>query len=252
MLVPHGDGTEGKDTPSRPLDHGGMYRGSGGAGWRLRGIVFEKKKEEVSMMIRNVVFDFGQVMVRFEPKYMVEQYVSDPEDSILLQEVVFDRLYWDRLDEGTIADEEVVCACRERLPQRLHEAAEKIYYNWIYHIPEIEGMRALVRDIKRDFGVRTFLLSNISTYFAAHREEIPSLAEFEKCIFSAVCGHVKPHADMFAYLCEECEILPEETVFVDDSPKNIAGSEAFGIRGYLFDGDAEKLRAYLYEALKEQ
>lgn len=200
-------------------------------------------------MIQNVVFDFGQVMVRFEPKYMVEQYVSDPDDSALLQEVVFDRLYWDRLDAGTITNEEVLAACRERLPERLHGVAEKIYYNWIYNIPEIDGMRGLVREIKEKFGTRVFLLSNISLYFASHRDEIPCLAEFEKCIFSAVCGRIKPNADMFAYLCSECGIEPSETIFVDDNEKNVCGANRFGIEGYLFDGDVQRLRAYLWERL---
>ena len=59
-------------------------------------------------MIKNLVFDFGNVLVRYEPEYMVSQYVSDPEDKRLLAEVLFDRLYWDALDEGTITDEEVV------------------------------------------------------------------------------------------------------------------------------------------------
>ena len=63
-------------------------------------------------MIKNVVFDFGQVLVRFEPSYMVGQYVSDPIDAKLLEEVVFDRLYWDRLDAGTISNEEVIAEWR--------------------------------------------------------------------------------------------------------------------------------------------
>ena len=50
------------------------------------------------MSIKNVVFDFGQVMVYFNPKYMVGVYVKDKDDAALLEEVVFDRLYWDRLD----------------------------------------------------------------------------------------------------------------------------------------------------------
>ena len=201
-------------------------------------------------MIKNVVFDFGQVMVHFEPKYMVEKYVSDPRDSELLQQVVFDRLYWDRLDAGTIRDEEVIAACKERLPIRLHDAAQQIYYNWIYHIPEIRGMTELVEEIKARFGVRTFLLSNISTYFAQHSGEIPSLASFERCIFSAVCGKVKPHADIFEYLCRTCGILPQETIFIDDNEKNIKGAEDFGIQGYLFDGDAAKLRDFLLALLE--
>ena len=201
-------------------------------------------------MIKNVVFDFGQVMVHFEPKYMVERYVKDEKDSELLQEVIFDRLYWDRLDEGDISDEEVMEGCRDRLPARLHDVAERIYYNWIYNIPEIDGMRQLVSDIKRDFGVRVFLLSNICTYFAAHTDEIPVLAEFEKCILSAVVRKTKPHPEIFEHLCAECDIKKEETIFVDDNKQNIKGSEDFGIKGYLFDGDPQKLRKYLYEILK--
>ncbi len=198
-------------------------------------------------MIKNVVFDFGQVVVRFEPSYMVGRYVTDAQDCRLLEQVVFDRLYWDGLDAGTVSDEEVVAACCERLPERLHGAARDIYYNWIYNIPEIEGIVHLIREIKSREGVGLYLLSNISTYFASHAHEIPSLALFDKCIFSAVCGRVKPRREMFEYLCEECGILPEETVFIDDNAANIAGAREYGINGYLFDGDVAALRAYLEE-----
>ncbi len=203
-------------------------------------------------MIQNVVFDFGQVLVRFEPSYMVGKYVTDAEDARVLETVVFDRLYWDRLDAGTITDEEVVSECRKRLPERLGEVAERIYYDWIYNIPEIEGMRELIGYIRDTYGIRLFLLSNISTYFASHAEEIPVLALFEKCIFSSVCGKVKPHREIFEYLCAECGILPEETLFVDDNSANIAGAQAFGITGYLFDGDVARLKAYLQHVLQKR
>lgn len=201
-------------------------------------------------MIKNVVFDFGQVIVHFEPSYMVSRYVSDKNDAALLEEVIFDRLYWDRLDAGTITDEEVVNACKERLPERLHPYVSDIYYNWIYNLPEIEGMGELVDYIKEKYGTRVFLLSNICTYFAEHEKEISVLSKFEKCIYSAVCGHVKPTAEVFDYLCKACDILPEETVFVDDNEKNIKGSCAFGIEGYLFDGNVAALRHWLDEKLK--
>lgn len=201
-------------------------------------------------MIKNVVFDFGQVLVHFEPKYMVERYVTDSKDSALLQEVVFDRLYWDKLDEGTITDEETVAEIKKRLPERLHMAAETIYYNWIYNIPETDGMRELVGRVKEMTGGRIFLLSNISTYFAAHKDEIPILEEFQNCVFSAVCGHVKPDRDIFEYLCTAYDLNPQETVFIDDNPKNIKGAEDFGINGYLFDGDVKALEKYFEKILK--
>ncbi|MBQ8341390.1 MAG: HAD-IA family hydrolase [Clostridia bacterium] len=199
-------------------------------------------------MIKHVIFDFGQVMVRFDPAYMVGRYVSDVADATLLETVVFDRLYWDRLDAGIITDEETLAACRARLPERLWAVAAEIYYNWIYHIPEIEGMGEIVADL-RARGVRVILLSNISKYFASHAAEIPSLSLFERCFFSAVCGKCKPDTSFFADVCAESGMDPAETLFVDDNAGNLAGAAACGITGYLFDGDALRLRAYL-EALQ--
>ncbi len=196
-------------------------------------------------MIKNIVFDYGKVLIHFEPSYMVGKYVSDKEDAKLLEEVIFDRLYWDKLDEGSMSDEEVIAAANERIPERLHAACREAYYNWIYNLPEIDGMRELVAHVKNDLGARIFLLSNISIYFAEHAHEREELALFERCIFSAVAGKTKPNRDMFEYLCEECNILPEETLFIDDSEKNIKGAQAFGIKGYLFDGDSKKLRKYI-------
>jgi putative hydrolase of the HAD superfamily len=196
-------------------------------------------------MINSVIFDFGQVLVRFDPKYMVEQYVKDPEDSLLLQKTVFDRLYWDKLDAGTITDEETVCEIKKRIPERLHEKAEEIYYNWIYNIPEIDGMREVVELAREKFCGRVYLLSNISVYFAEHSFEIPILKYMSGCVFSATAGFTKPNADIFRHICEKFDLLPQNTLFIDDSEKNIKGAEAFGINGYLFDGDSEKLKKFL-------
>ncbi len=196
-------------------------------------------------MIKNVVFDFGQVLVHFEPLYMTKRYISDDKDAQLAADIIFDRIYWDKLDEGTIENEEVEADIARRLPERLVSDAILAYRNWIYNIPEIDGMRALAQKIKREKGVRVFVLSNISRYFAEHAHEIEILKEAEKCIFSAVCGHIKPHADMFDYLCRTCDILPDETIFIDDNEKNIKGADAFGIHTYLFDGNVEKLAQHL-------
>ena len=197
------------------------------------------------MKIKNVVFDCGQVLVHFEPSYMVGVYVSNPDDKAMLEKVVFDRLYWDRLDMGTISNEETVNEIKKRIPERLWDVAEKIYYNWIYNIPEIEGMRELVNDLKIRHGVKVFLLSNISKYFAAHACELEILKNFDGLVMSASIGIVKPSYEIFDYLCKTYNLTPEETIFVDDRRDNIEGAEKYGIHGYLFDGDAKKLREYL-------
>ncbi|MBQ3016090.1 MAG: HAD family phosphatase [Clostridia bacterium] len=195
-------------------------------------------------MIKNVIFDFGQVLVYFQPEYMCSVYTDNKDDIKLLSEVVFDRLYWERLDAGTIEDEEMMKDVKKRLPERLHEVADKIYYNWIYNLPEIEGMREVI-SLCRERGFGLYILSNISTYFAAHQDEIPILSLFDGYVFSSLSGAVKPNREIFAHITEKFSLTPSETLFVDDNISNIGGARDFGINAYHFDGDAKKLYSYI-------
>ena len=199
-------------------------------------------------MIRNVVFDFGQVLVRFDPAYIVSQHTSDPEVADALRAVVFDLAYWNRLDAGEVTDEEAIAEFRRRLPPALCDLGEQVFRSWIDHLPPIAPMQALVGRLS-ERGVPLYLLSNISTAFAARADEFPILKKFNKCIFSGPCRMAKPDPAIFRHLLSECGIRAEETLFIDDSAKNIAGAESVGIRGYLFDGDADRLAAYLDAAL---
>ena len=67
------------------------------------------------------------VLFRYDTAYMTRLYVSDGQDRKLLEEVVFDRQYWDLLDRGDISDEALKAKVRTRLPERLHAAADRIY-----------------------------------------------------------------------------------------------------------------------------
>ncbi len=197
-------------------------------------------------MIRQIVFDFGQVLVHFVPREIIMGDVTDEQDIALLEEVAFDRLYWDKLDAGTITNEAFLGEVKTRLPERLWDTAQNVYYDWIHRLREIDGMRALVAELKAA-GMPLYLLSNISHYFADHEQEIPVLALFDRRFYSARLGMVKPSAEIFEHVCRECDCAPQETLFIDDSEKNIAGAQAVGYQTYLFDGDATALRAWLVE-----
>lgn len=195
-------------------------------------------------MIKNVIFDFGQVLVRFEPEYMCSLYTDNTEDIELLSSVVFDRQYWDRLDAGTIENSELMTSVKGRLPDRLHNLAEKIYYGWIDNLPEIEGMREVIELCKqRGYGI--YILSNISRDFAEKKDQISILSEFDGFVFSSVCGYVKPSREIFAHITDKFNLLPSSTLFIDDNKNNINGAKEFGLITYHFDGDATALYEYI-------
>lgn len=196
-------------------------------------------------VIQNYVFDLGNVLVRFDPMALTAPYVQDLETRKLISQTAFDRLYWDRLDLGTITDEELKEACHTRLPENLHTLCDKAYDHWVENLTLLPGMRELLLDVKAA-GHRVFLLSNISIGFTQQYQHVPMLREllshFEGLVFSGPLGIAKPSKEIFLHLLETYDLLPEETLFIDDSAKNVAGAQAVGIHGYLFDGDAAKLR----------
>lgn len=198
--------------------------------------------------IKNYIFDLGNVLVRFDPMALTAPYVQDLETRMLISQTAFDRLYWDRLDLGTITDAELKEACHARLHPSLHDLCDTVYDHWVENLPLIPGMRELLLDIKAK-GKRIFLLSNISIGFTEQYPQVPLLREllshFEGLVFSGPLGIVKPSKEIFLHLLDTYGLKPEETMFIDDSDKNIAGAQAVGIAGYHFDGDAAKLREYL-------
>ena len=67
----------------------------------------------------------------------------------------------------------------------------------------------------------------------------------ENRIFSALVGHVKPNRDIFEHLTEHTGISQSESLFIDDSARNIDGAISLGIRRCLFGGDVNQLWDYL-------
>ena len=202
----------------------------------------------MSLKFKNYIFDMGQVIVRFDTAHMTRAYIKDEADVKLAEEVIFDRLYWDRLDEGTITDEEIHEGIKSRLPERLWENAIAVYDNWFRNMPFIEGMLELIDDIHK-IGGKLFLLSNVSTGFAEGYSTVPTLRElfskFDGLVFSGVIKKVKPQREIFEHVLNEFMLKADESIFIDDNDKNIEGAKVVGLHTYLFDGDAEALREKL-------
>ena len=199
-------------------------------------------------MIKNIVFDFGRVIVDFDETKMTRAFIKEESWVATVRDVVFDRLYWDKLDLGTITDEELKAEVATRLPASLIPAAHDVYDHWIENIDMIPGIEDTILTAKaKANGI--YLLSNISIKFTKEYRKNTAvdrvLSLFDGLVFSGPLHMIKPDAAIFRYLLDTYGLVAEETLFIDDSPKNIAGAAALGINTYLFDGDAARLTEYM-------
>ena len=116
-------------------------------------------------------------------------------------------------------------------------------------LEEIEGMRALVTDIK-NAGHPIYVLSDISIGFAENYTKVPALKSmfdlFDGVVLSGPLHMCKRGTEIFRYLLNKYSLNGNDCTFIDEYPLNILNCSAVGIHGYRFDGDTEKLRRQIF------
>ena len=196
-------------------------------------------------MIKNYIFDFGNVLGNFYPDWLTAPFVQDEALLRTISDVVFDRALWDPLDAGRITDEALKAEICHKLPEEWGELGCRVYDNWIATLTPVEGMPELIEDMKKA-GMNLYLLSNISIGFANGHQNVPWIRDvltgFCGCVFSGNLGITKPDRKIFKYLLKTYSLQAEECLFIDDRESNIKGAEVLGINGYLFNGDVNALR----------
>lgn len=197
-------------------------------------------------MIRNIVFDLGQVLVTFSPEYIVRRCAPDlPEEDVrLLVERVVRDPEWIKLDSGEASEEELIPVFCRRLPERLHNGIAALLRGWINCLLPIGEMQALAQSLG-GAGYRRYLLSNVSHRFWAIKEQIPPLDGY---LVSADERLIKPDPAIYQRLFERFSLDPGECFFIDDREENIDAARACGMDGFVFTGDMAALKEALRQA----
>ncbi len=199
-------------------------------------------------MIRNIVFDMGNVLIHWDPKLIVARLKLPPEDAALLEREVFRGFEWVSMDHGIMEQKagwERIC---RRLPARLHESAAACVFDWWKPpLEPVPGMAELVREVKK-LGYGVYLLSNATSPLHEYFHRIPGSECFDGLIVSADVKLLKPQHEIYEELFRSFALAPEECFFIDDSPLNIDGAWAVGMAGAVFFDDLPRLRAELRAA----
>lgn len=195
-------------------------------------------------MIKNVIFDFGDVIARFQPDELIAAFEERKEDHEILKDAIFRN--WEHLDDGSLDYEEYKTMTRESLPKELHPVINRIFEEWYKAMPLVEGVPELIRELKGK-GYRLYILSNASTFFAEKSPYFGVNQEFDGIVFSALVKMAKPDPKIYRYLLDTYHLIPGECLFIDDRRANIEAAEKSGIHGLIFTGNANDVREKLAE-----
>lgn len=200
-------------------------------------------------MIKNVVFDIGNVLVKFGWVDFFKGFdFTDEEYERVINATVKDPV-WNEIDRGVLSDEEVLEAFIKNDPE-MESQIRKSLENIGGLLTIFDYTRGWIRDLKRR-GYKVYCLSNMS--FKAVRECWDALSFIEETdgyILSCDVKVTKPEPEIYQCLFDKYKLKPSECVFFDDLEKNIEGANAAGMHGVVFTGvkEAEAALKALSEA----
>ena len=194
-------------------------------------------------MIKNVIFDIGNVLTDFRwAEFLADKGFSKEEVQRIANASVLTPV-WAELDRGAWSFEEVMAGFVKNDPEiekELHQAFDDmtdIVRIRDYAIP-------WVKELKQK-GYSVYYLSNFSEKI--ERESIAGLAfreEMDGGILSWKEKVIKPDPTIYRLLLERYSLVPEESVFIDDLPVNVEAGKKLGIHGIVFQSK-EQVQAEL-------
>jgi len=197
-------------------------------------------------MIRTVISDLGRVLLWFDNDIFFRKLATACGRSM---DDVKAAAHWNMdlilaFDKGLLSRQEFHRRIVEALGAGIGTGEFFEIYNDIF--APIDHPREVLRRVQ-SAGYRVLLLSNTDVArFGFVRKRFPEMFFFDDYILSFELGMAKPEPGIYQEAVRRAGCRPEECVFIDDIPANVAAAAKLGIAGIVYrpetDLEAELLK----------
>lgn len=193
-------------------------------------------------MIKNIIFDFGKVLVDYDFLLFVDKIFDgedEDDDKRVFSLLITCQDFVDECDLELIPFADLIKRKQAEYPRFAH----KIQY-FADHITdavfqEKPGMRALMKRLKAA-GYHLYGLSNWSSKVYDMMAKFPEIfALLEGSVISCEEHIIKPDPAIYHRLCEKYQLRVDECIFIDDKAVNIEGAQKAGLQAIHFKDTAQ-------------
>lgn len=202
-------------------------------------------------MIKNIVFDFGGVLVQHDFIAYFSDYFHSEEKARQFFSQALPHSFSDEVDRALHPFHYYI----ERQQRQWPEYADAID-RFDKHFAdmftgETEGMYEWMCQLKAE-GYRLLGLSNWSAKVHEVIARFPRVfSSLEDSLISYTCHYLKPEREIYELFLSKFGLRPEECVFIDDRPDNIEGARKEGMHGVVFH-DMDQLKLAIQQLIEEQ
>ena len=191
--------------------------------------------------IKNVVFDFGGVLLDWNPRYFYKSIFNDDQKMEYFLQNIATSTWNAQMDKGRSFEE-----CMKELAEQYPEYKDPIMlyrkgWETMLKGPIESGMRVLDAVMNAQ-KFKVYGLTNWSAEtFPGTFNKYKFLQKFEGIVVSGEEQMIKPEKGIYLTLIERYNLVPEETVFMDDNIQNVETALSRGINAVQFTGTDKNL-----------
>ena len=178
-----------------------------------------------------VLFDIGNVLIRVDVATFCREVLGAHEPTPD-QESAFVELR-DRNDRGQVSDAVFLEKMQALSP--LKRTEKEILQAWNGMLKPMPSMSEVVNTLKAE-GHRLILFSNINAIHLSHiLEHYPILQMFDEAQYSCELGEIKPHDLFYRDAISRFDLVPKDTLYLDDLSANVKAGLRHGFHSYQYD-----------------
>lgn len=192
-------------------------------------------------MIKNIIFDFGAVLIPIDETLTWESF----EKAGALNELKDQSDTFQKFEKGELSKDQFLQNIQPYFFRKVFLPDLANAWNGMLK-PLPEERVSFLKKLKKDY--RIFLLSNTNELHIQHIKDTagPFLykqftRQFEKIYYSHEAGMRKPDKEIFELVLKENNLKPEETFYIDDGKKHIKTAKSMGIKTWHFDPDEDDI-----------
>ena len=184
-------------------------------------------------MIKNIILDIGDVLVRSNYHEFFKSKGYDEETACRLEKATFFTPVWKELDRGVWSFAEIIEGFVKNAPE-LEAELRSVFCDMDSFIVIYPYAVEWIKEMKRS-GLNVYCLSNISDKICRDCEkEFEFIKYTDGYVFSYEERLIKPDPAIYERLLEKYNLNAEECIFIDDIEANVAAAQKLGIHGIVF------------------
>lgn len=196
-------------------------------------------------MIKNIVFDLGNVLISFRPSEYLKRHNYPEKTRERILNDIFMSPEWLMLDDGKITPEEAIDSIARKSSLKRPEIA--LIFNKRIEIMFPLGKNTGLLPGLRKRGFKLYYLSNFPLdVFDEIKSSYGFFKYFDGGIISSEVKYSKPGIEIYKIFLEKYDLKPEESLFIDDIEANVKSAELIGMKGIHLSG-TDSLEKILFE-----